>query len=254
MFGRAETVMKSRIYVPHYKPAAERKNSLVKQFRLAGITECAFVEAYDAEELSDEMIEKFSRNDDAIRQEKIDLVKNIQIENMFYADKKPWTQGVDYSARTAEVVPLRKSEISLALKHLLAWMNIAEQDLDYGVLLEDDVIIFPGFTEDFEEQMKNVPADWDMIFFGSGCGFRVPERTAGRGVYKMTPPRVKCTDSYAISNKAAKKLRDELFPITVPIDFELQHFAVKHDFSVYWFEPPLILQGSEIGTTPSLIR
>jgi len=246
--------MKSRIYVPHYKPAKDRKAALAKQFRLAGITECAFVEVYDAEELTDELIDRFSRNDDAIRQEKIDLVKSIQVENMFYADRKPWTQGVDYSTPTAEVVPLRKSEISLSLKHLLAWMDICEKDLDYGILLEDDVIIFPGFTEDFDENLKKTPEDWDMIFFGSGCGFRVPERTTGRGVYKMTPPRVKCTDSYAVSNKAAKKLRDGLFPITVPIDFELQHFAVKHDLSVYWFEPPLILQGSEIGTTPSLIR
>ena len=246
--------MKSQIYVPHYKPATDRKAALVKQFRLAGITECVFIETHDAEELSDELIQRFYNSDKSAWDEKIRLTHNVRVEAMLYEDRKPWSQGVNYAIPPFPQRILKKSEISLSFKHLLAWADICEKELDYGILLEDDVIIFPGLVHDFNEQLKNTPDDWDLIFFGSGDDHRVPERTEGRGVYKMTPPRVKCTDSYAVSRKAAEKLRDGLFPVSMPLDFEMQYFLMKHDLSVYWFEPPLVMQGSQLGTTRSLLR
>jgi GR25 family glycosyltransferase involved in LPS biosynthesis len=204
--------------------------------------------------LSDDLVTKFYNDDKTAWDEKIRLTHAVRIENMLYEDRKPWSQGVNYATPPFAQRLLKKSEISLSIKHLLAWIDICEKNLDYGILLEDDVIIFPGLTYDFNEQLKKTPDDWDLIFFGSGDDHRVPERTDGRGVYKMTPPRVKCTDSYAVSNKAAKKLRDLMFPVSMPLDFELQYFVMKHDLAVYWFEPPLVMQGSQLGTTPSLLR
>ena len=236
------------IYVLHYKPVANRKASIVKQFALAGIQHCTFVEQYDAEELTEDIVNSVFNKDKDVYAQKVARSMGVFTENIFYRDKKPWGEGVNYSQDIQWPTPdtIRYSDLSLIIKHSLAWNDI-HNNHEYGIIFEDDIIMLPGFIDEFEAQIANTPSDWDIIFFGSGCGFRVPERTKGRGVYKMDPPRAKPTDSYVVSKKAAKILSENFFPVSQRIDWEMQCVCMNLGLSVYWWEPPLTVQGTEIG-------
>lgn len=56
---------------------------------------------------------------------------------------------------------LRKSEIACFLSHRAAWQAIIDKGLDFGLVLEDDVRLEPGFSSAFEAAVKAAtPADY----------------------------------------------------------------------------------------------
>ena len=54
--------------------------------------------------------------------------------------------------------------------------------------------------------------------------------------------------------EAAKKILSTIIPFTFPIDFELNYQMELHDMNVYWWEPPLVAQGSQCGVFGSAIQ
>lgn len=56
---------------------------------------------------------------------------------------------------------LRKSEIACFLSHRLAWQQIVDKDLDFGLVLEDDVRIEAGFSAALDLAIKSAqPGDY----------------------------------------------------------------------------------------------
>ena len=51
-----------------------------------------------------------------------------------------------------------------------------------------------------------------------------------------------------------KKVLDTIIPFTFPIDFELNYQLSLHDMNVYWWEPPIVQQGSQCGLHRSAIQ
>jgi GR25 family glycosyltransferase involved in LPS biosynthesis len=70
----------------------------------------------------------------------------------------------------------------------------------------------------------------------------------------MDPPRSRCSDSYFISRQAAKVISEAVQPFSMPIDWELGYQLHLHRMKVYWWEPPLVRQGSETGLYRSEVR
>ena len=106
------------------------------------------------------------------------------------------------------------------------------------------------------QNIERTPEDWDYIFIGSGCNLRInpklvlPEKVA----YKKEHPATKCTDSYCITFSAAKRVLSTILPFTLPIDFELNYQLERHDMNVYWWEPPIVVQGSQCGLYDSELQ
>ena len=46
----------------------------------------------------------------------------------------------------------------------------------------------------------------------------------------------------------------QVVPFVVTIDWELNYHLKRHDFVVYWLEPPLVSQGSDTGVHASSLR
>ena len=218
------------VYTAHYSPLAERKSFLVKQFSNLGVT----TEWFEMEPTSAEIEELYDNAPNSWV---------TRMNEMSYGDKFPPRQ-------------LRQAELSLAYKHFKMYEKIIEQQVQTTLILEDDVILDEEFIKKFNFNIFNTPRDYDFIFIGSGCNLRISEsdRRPGQVAYLKTHPASKCTDSYVITYEAAEKIYESMQPFTFPIDFELNYQTLLHNMKVYWWEPPLVRQGSQCGLFGSEIQ
>jgi GR25 family glycosyltransferase involved in LPS biosynthesis len=167
----------------------------------------------------------------------------------YTSDEKSWYAKCDVPFRE-----LKKSEISLAYKHMQTYFDIAINEFDSALILEDDAVIVNNFVNRFNDYLSRTPDDWDLIFIGSGCDLRIRDTEPGKVAYLKSHPASKCTDSYCIRGSAAALLSQNIIHHSLPIDFELNYWMEKLNFRVYWWEPPLVMQGSQIGLYESSIQ
>ena len=125
-----------------------------------------------------------------------------------------------------------------------------------SLILEDDVVLCDNFEHFFNLFLQQTPDDWDFIFIGSGCNLRIDPHKVKQNqtAYKKAHPASKCTDSYCIKNTSAEKILNTIIPFSLPMDWELNYQMLLHDMNVYWWEPPLVIQGSQNGLYNSAIQ
>jgi glycosyl transferase, family 25 len=68
---------------------------------------------------------------------------------------------------------LRPVDYACTLSHLTAVKKAREMDTPSVLIFEDDCLFDPDFVAKFSEHMRQVPADWDMLFLG-GYHFEPP--------------------------------------------------------------------------------
>jgi len=211
------------VYVAHYSPLVERRAFLETQLAKYNIG-CEWFE----QEPSSQEIERLYNPSPSAWQMKISQIPNQSPE--------PFRS-------------LNRVDVSLVYKHIKMYEKIVEKNILTCLVLEDDVIFEEDFVNRFNFNLCDLPKDWDMVFIGSGCNLRIdPLRLKdGKISYLKDHPASKCSDSYIIKKSSAEKILSTVIPFSFPIDFELNYQMYLHDMKVYWWEPPLIKQGSESG-------
>lgn len=223
-------LMVNKTYVTHYAPLEDRKAKLEKDLDALGV-EAAWFEQEPT---------------------------TGQLVAMHHNTERSWvtkTRDLDYGGP----IPwkyLSKAEISLAFKHIRVLQDIVRNKVQTALVIEDDVVFDDDFVNKFNLNLMSTPKDWDMIFIGSGCDLRVPQYRIQEGTtaYLKAHPASKCTDSYLITYDSAERLCKTIIPFTMPIDFELNYQMKEHNMNVYWWDPPLIKQGSQCGLFESVIQ
>lgn len=161
---------------------------------------------------------------------------------------------------------LEKSKISLFLKHFLVYDEVAEK-YERALIFEDDVILCENFVELFAEYMRELPADFDMLFLGDGCNLHISDDQLilGKHIYAKGLEATewggfgatRCSDSYVISNTCAAKLikfiHTDKYKMGYNIDIWLNRAARENKFQVYWAEPTIVTQGSQNGLFPTTL-
>ena len=209
-----------KIFVLHYAKLTSRKQHILKQFKNHGIHDFEFIELFDK--------------------------KNITVENCPPFDKK--------------YIMNRPGELSLHLKHFYVYHLIVKRNINEALIFEDDVVLCDGFMNKLTEYMTQLPSNYDMLFLGDGCSLHIPsnELVPEQYIYKKNVDTgdegnrgaTRCTDSYVIHNRCAKKLCDYITTkrnITLPIDWWLNIAARDINMDVYWGEPTIVTQGSQKG-------
>jgi GR25 family glycosyltransferase involved in LPS biosynthesis len=143
-------------------------------------------------------------------------------------------------------------EKSLYYKHYRTFQKIVE-DGSPSIIFEDDVVFDPSNLDVFVDKLSEIPTNWDWVFFGTGCNLSID----GTGFVENTNRfKSKCTDSMLVHPRAAKKFLNDVQSTSayLPIDWELNYRFLKLDMNVYWHEPGLVVQGSELGIYKSEIR
>jgi glycosyl transferase, family 25 len=222
-----------KIYVVHYTRLIERRSHMDTFFRCHDI-EAEYIQVYDQDELTEEIIDQYycpSEED--------------------YNDKILGTYGTTSNPYRL----LRPAEISCTMKHYEAIRRLSTEVSDYGLIFEDDIMFNPNFVSSFNSYLKKTPKDWDAIFFGGCCGMDVSrDANLEKVAYRKDHPATKCADGYLLRKDLAAKIEKTMKPFVTISDWELSHQLHMHDATVYWWSPPLIAQGSEHGLFNTTLR
>lgn len=209
-----------RIFVLHYSKLTDRKEHILEQFKKHGIRDFEFIEHFDKDEIADDECTEFDQN--------------------YITD--------------------RRSELSLHLKHFYIYNLMVTENIDEALIFEDDVVLSDDFIKKLTEYLTQLPTTYDMLFIGDGCQLHIPNTRliSNQYIYErcvdMNNERdgaARCTDSYIIHNRCAKKICDYVsnlnYKINLPIDWWLNIAARDNKLNVYWCEPTIVTQGSQNG-------
>ena len=122
-----------------------------------------------------------------------------------------------------QIVKCSKPESAIALSHIKILKDIVKNDIDYALIMEDDVFFKFNFSKKFQDIMDNqVPKDFDILYLSSlpsKTGFTWDPHSKDlirvyNGIWWMS--------GIVITKKTAKHLLDKL-PVVGPIDVWINH-------------------------------
>jgi GR25 family glycosyltransferase involved in LPS biosynthesis len=276
------------IFICHYNPLTERKTFIlnelnnkignllikelecefdnnVKEYKYEGFDEnktinyVYFIRKYDRQyltkEIKDSMFLSCHDNKNNIRLE-YSSVNNYQSNIVTYENfESKYKHSLCERGR-------KPAEESLALKHYEAIRLIANMDISYGLIIEDDCKITDKFKEKLDSKMKEFPENWD-IYFPNSCpnpGFRtkggMTQINNTRKIYIKNHPSSVFGVSYLVSKTSAKRLCDEIETnkLWLAIDHEFNWLFYKLKFNVIWnWESPKLTFWGESGFKSSLL-
>ena len=135
---------------------------------------------------------------------------------------------------------LKLGQIGCALSHISVLKLIQKQDEQYGLILEDDVII----PDNFSVNQLKLPNNFDLLFLG-GCnikGEKISENlikpTKIDGTYNL------CWHAVLVNKNSVQKILDLLIPLRRPIDSQIREEYNK--LNVFYYYPNIINQNKSL--------
>lgn len=123
---------------------------------------------------------------------------------------------IDDRAKTL-TIPMTKPEIAIALSHIEVWKLIADGEAEFVMVLEDDVMMRPGFARTLNREWPVLVAEGAELAYLSFRDVSGDVRTNSRSVHRQLKPGLWEASGYVLSRGAARKLLDAL-PANGPID------------------------------------
>ena len=143
---------------------------------------------------------------------------------------------------------MSKQEIAVALSHIGVWKQMLEDEVDYALILEDDVY----FDRKFNKQMDQIwdkakTTDFDILFLSYGLvkGVNIEDIKKQDIIFKPDFG-IWQASGYVLSKKGLQKLIDML-PLYGPVDL---WFNLKFDeLNAYMIKEPLIKQRNDFTSS-----
>lgn len=132
---------------------------------------------------------------------------------------------------------LKPGALGCFMSHTLAWDQIEKDDVDVGIVIEDDVKQWSGtFEQDLKKQVLNADnfKHYDVLLMShcaGGLGENVKLHKAGTA----------CTGMMAVKKNSIPLMKKELFPVREAIDsmMNLKLHYNRQDFNIYITEPKM---------------
>jgi GR25 family glycosyltransferase involved in LPS biosynthesis len=202
-----------KIYICHYSKLKERKQKLINHLLDNKISEYEWVESFDIDNWDIEEIKI-----------KYPSLFNLNPKGLF----------------------LKKTEISLLLKHIWIIEQVYKNKYSNCLILEDDVVLENDFIEKFNLYTSQLPKDWDLCWVGSCCGLHA---NIIKDLYVYRSDSSRCTHAYMISYNFVLKIKDELKNANDAIDWFYNFLIKSKNLNNYWIEPSLAYQNGEFKTS-----
>jgi GR25 family glycosyltransferase involved in LPS biosynthesis len=122
----------------------------------------------------------------------------------------------DDSART-HTISMTKPEIAIALSHIEVWKLIANGEAEFVMVLEDDIMMRPGFAKKLNKEWPILLAKKAELIYLSFKDVSGVMWSDLKSVHRWTKPGLWEASGYVLSRGAAQKLLDSL-PANGPID------------------------------------
>lgn len=137
---------------------------------------------------------------------------------------------------------------ALCLEHVNIYNKIINENIDYGIIFEDDAIFVDDIKSKIHETLKHIPNDADVIYMTNGCGGREiylnNNANSVNNFIKMSVPYSWTAGAYIIKKETAQLFRDNIMPLVFPPDFELNYLQNRFQSTVYWLKTPIVYEGS----------
>jgi GR25 family glycosyltransferase involved in LPS biosynthesis len=131
--------------------------------------------------------------------------------------------------------PIRQHQLGCFLSHWVLWSQL-DQEQNWHSIMEDDVILRPGWRRGLSEAMACLPKDWDILLLGScNCGDKTKRQVAGP-LWVVEGPM--CTHWYIVRGSALPTLMTQQATIRAPVDISLGFHSYPH-LNVYTALPRL---------------
>lgn len=148
-----------------------------------------------------------------------------------------------------------KGSTSCAIKHILACQYIIDHQLEGALILEDDIVLHPHFTEDFEKTMEEYQRNYSgrpvIISYEDSSLQFIPrsQRVKGQWLYKAPHGRVRFAGAVYINQQAAQVIIDNVKANKCDITIDHYHMKLYRAglLDYLWCEPCLATQGSFYG-------
>jgi GR25 family glycosyltransferase involved in LPS biosynthesis len=234
------SVQEMPVFVIHYTPLVGRREHLEHQLATHGIPKAEWITEKD------------------IAHYDLDTVYDPSPERFHRRMKTPFA-----NLKYGEYRPLKRNVIEVTIQHIEAYRRILERRIPHAVILEDDVVLERDFLKRLGRYVRQLPPDYDVLYFGAGRGFLHVERSYRerilgafhlRNVFRRDNCQSRFADSYLISQKAVAQIVPEVATFQLPIDWELNYVQTTLRMNVYWAEPTLSHQGSASGKFKSGLR
>jgi GR25 family glycosyltransferase involved in LPS biosynthesis len=139
-------------------------------------------------------------------------------------------------------------EIGCYLSHTNIWKKIINKNYNNCIIFEDDVIPNKDYKK-IIEYIENVPEDYDIAYLGwwSRKNMNFNNDSIWLSTNFKNEPNVLGLYSYIISNKGAKKLLSNAFPIDVQLDTYVSLYNnINEDFKRYLCKEQLFIADKTI--------
>lgn len=233
-------ILTSKTFISHYTPLTDRKTYLQKTLQDIGFTDIEWItendiQHYDHNEIYDGSREAFTKRTSLMTKDR---------GRTTFAQQEP-------------------KVIEVCLQHIEIYKRIQAESLDFGIVFEDDVIFFKNFGKKFQQYFDELPPDWDVFYFGKGCGNHHSSMGlhdflqfigGNKHCFKQKDFKSRFADSYIMRKKAIDKILPTIIPFHYPIDWELNYQQKLHRLNIYWGEPTITKQGSKSGKYKSNLR
>lgn len=150
---------------------------------------------------------------------------------------------------------INKIELAISLSHYTFYKHFLSTNAEYGLIFEDDCIIYKGFNTKLHKLLASLP-EFSVLFLynGNWAKTRRNQKFIGSvdnvAVYQETRPYNAGAVSYVISRKFANLLMNNFFPIEFPIDLFIgQHVHIGKHLTLDMFLLDNCLS-SELVSTP----
>lgn len=166
------------------------------------------------------------------------VVRDGTLEAMF-----PWRTGY----------PIRDSEASIGINFLKIFEDAYNKNYENILILESDVILYPNFIDVVNKLLKSVEDhNYGAISLGYGLGLRLENKD--NNVFLAQMDQFRCADSLIFNKNSISYFYNNLKQIRLPIDEEFTKAVRENKISIYWLEPPIAVQGSQIQGNSSSIQ
>jgi glycosyl transferase family 25 len=135
---------------------------------------------------------------------------------------------------------MTRGELGCYLSHARAWQAIVDEQLDYAVILEDDILLQDHIQQGLEA-ITYIQQPWDVIKLAEAPAKRnavhqIPAGDFSLITYNKVPSR---TCAQVVSLSGARKLLATSININRPIDIELQYWW-ESELSVFGLKPYVV--------------
>jgi GR25 family glycosyltransferase involved in LPS biosynthesis len=254
-------------YVLHYKKNLDRRAHLERSLAGSGLSPI-YIEEMDREEFDIEQLYRF----DPATYGRVMLHIKDNIIGTSQGLHDPALRGLPWSLcirlaeqrrlsleQTYSSFPFLKphassaGEVSLVVKHRLAYQRLLASNSEYAIVAEDDVVITEQGLRYLSGILQLLPADFDYIDLAGGLQLspRVGNRLVNLHFYEIDPPRPRTTCCAIIRRSLAERLLAIDPPIVGGMDWMLIYVFKLMRAKVYWVEPRVFGHGSQEGQYPS---